>query len=149
MPVKPLGKKQRQYISDLTNRIFCRIRPSKTHGVGVFAIRPIPKGTDIFSSGLPAKNTLQWLNIPSGDIFGNSHIPEGVKTMIHDFMTIHDGCVDFPSFSLNELSISFYLNHSDTPNVKTEDGDIFITTRDIETGEELFSNYHTYSDGDI
>lgn len=149
MKIRLLSKKQLQYIEDLKNRIYCRIKPSKTHGVGVFAIRPIPIGTDIFSTGLPAKNSKQWLSIPTKHIFENSKIHEGVLEMIHDFMTVHNDAVDFPAFSLNELNISFYLNHSDTPNVVTRDGEIFVAARDIESGEELLSNYQTYSEGPV
>ena len=35
-------------LEHLKNNIYCRLKPSKIHGVGVFAIRNIPKNTNPF-----------------------------------------------------------------------------------------------------
>ena len=36
-----------QQIDDLNKTVFCRLGPSKIHGIGVIAIRDIPEGTRI------------------------------------------------------------------------------------------------------
>ena len=42
-------------IENLLSQTFCRFAPSKIHGIGVFAIKDIPKDTQIFNlcNGLP------------------------------------------------------------------------------------------------
>lgn len=37
-------------LKNLQNDIYCRIKPSKKHGVGVFAIKDIPKNTNPFKT---------------------------------------------------------------------------------------------------
>ena len=40
--------------TDLLNRVlrdyYCRLQPSKIHGIGVFAVRDIPKGRNLFKT---------------------------------------------------------------------------------------------------
>ena len=134
------------FIDDLIHHVYCRIAPSKVHGVGVVAVRPIPKGTNVFQNLVSKTGSQKDIRVPQDRILKNDQIAEGVKQIICDFMTFHEGYIDLPSEGLNQLNISFYLNHSDVPNIQTPDGETFITTRDIETGEELFSDYHTYSE---
>jgi uncharacterized protein len=147
--MKKPPKKLQIYIDDLIHNVYCRIQPSRVHGVGVFAIRPIPKGASIFASLLPSREGKESAYIPKELIFDNPNIHENVKKMIHDFISIEDGHVTLPTFGLNELNISFYLNHSDKPNVHTEDGVVFYAKRDIQAGEELFSDYNVYTDETI
>lgn len=136
------------FIDDLIHHVYCRIQPSKVHGVGVFAIRDIPKGTSIFA-GIKDHSHEPEISVPAELIFQNNAVAPGVKQIIRDFMTVHDGRVDMLTNGLNEINISFYLNHSETPNVETGDGETFIAQRDIKTGEELFSDYHQYTEEDL
>jgi SET domain-containing protein len=140
--------KYKPYIDDLIHHVYCRIQPSKVHGVGVFAIRDIPKGTEVFKS-MANHSSDPEISVPAELIFQNSKIEPGVKQIIKDFMTFHDGQVDMLFNGLNEINISFYLNHSNTPNINTEDGLIFTAKRDIKAGEELFSDYHQYTEEDL
>lgn len=39
-----MNEKQKQNIDYLNNSVFAKLGPSKIHGIGVFAIRDIPKG---------------------------------------------------------------------------------------------------------
>ena len=53
---------------------------------------------------------------------------------------ISDGC-------LNGMDISYFLNDSKKPNVKTiDDGENFVTLRKIKKGEELSVAYKTYDE---
>jgi len=48
---------------------------------------------------------------------------------------------------LNAIDISFFLNHSNEPNmVAIKEGEEFVAKRDIKTGEELTVDYDTYDD---
>ena len=70
---------------------------------------------------------------------------------IRDFFPANEDGVHWVSgWGLNNLNVSFYLNHSDTPNVEPHGADGpyvgFRTNRDIRAGEELC---YCYSDAKI
>ena len=67
--------------------------------------------------------------------------------MLHDyFVTEKDGRLLVPKTALNGLDISFFLNHSRKPNVRTPDGgETFVTTRRVKKGEELTFSYTDYA----
>ena len=52
------------------------------------------------------------------------------------------GCID----NFTHLTIEWYLNHADNPNVYCDKEYDFYTLRDIQAGEELTSSYDTYSE---
>jgi hypothetical protein len=121
---------------------YTRIRRSRIHGVGVFAIRRIKKGTLIFSDD---NQEIKW--IKSEDL---RKLPPEIRRLYDDFCIIKDdgktyGC---PS-SFNQLTVSWYLNeqrHPQKPNVECRDDYMFYALRDIAVGEELTVDYLTYSE---
>lgn len=119
--------------------VYCRLKPSE-HGIGVFAIRDIPINTnpfrDCFAGGFVAvePKELEWLSEP-------------VMQLVKDFCPLQDGKYYLPRIGLARIDISFYINHSKTPNMREEgEGIDFITMRDIKAGEELTVDYDTYND---
>jgi SET domain-containing protein len=51
-------------LKDLHNDTYVMIKPSPLHGIGVFAIRDIPKGTrDIFSQGVG-----EWIKLSIAEV---------------------------------------------------------------------------------
>lgn len=48
--------------------------------------------------------------------------------------------------SLNMLSVGWYANHSDRPNLEAGDDARFRTLRRIRKGEELTADYRTFVD---
>lgn len=129
-------------IRDLEENVFCRLKPG-AFGVGVFAIRDIPKGTNPFKMF----NEGDFVEAPSKVVFDNPNIPDTVKELVNDMYVVEGGIIYLNSFGLNSINLSYFLNHSETPNMGTEDGaDSFISLRDIKAGEELFVNYYTYSE---
>lgn len=132
-------------IDDLVSHVYCRLRPSTTHGIGVFAVRDIPAGINPFF-GLQSEEG-EGVDISEKEIEENLQIPEAVKVMIRDFYTIRNGMFEFPSHGLNEINISYCMNTSPAPNVgSSDDGASYVTLRDIKTGEELTIDYHKISD---
>lgn len=132
-------------LKDLEKNVFCRIARSPIHGVGVIAVREIPKGTNPFKLLIP----IDVVPIPEKEIMENSRISEGVKQIVRDFYVIQGGYIYCDARSLNEINISYFPNHSTTPNLdasEANDETIFIANRDIHPGEELTANYATYSD---
>ena len=118
---------------------YCRLRPSKISGVGVFAIRDIPKGIDPFHGGQKPR----WISFNVAEL---KKIDKAVLRMIDDFNVIEkDGTVLIPDCALNGMDISFFVNNSGSPNLKTTDGGFtFITSRKIKKGKELTVNYEAY-----
>lgn len=138
-------------IRNLESETFVRLAPSKIRGagVGVIAVREIPKGTDPFKK---ATQSYQQVVPLHEDELRN--VPPSVKRMISDFNhpehTERGLVYTLPASGLNTLDVSFYLNHSDTPNIEIyrKPGDPYLAfraKRKIRKGEELFINYNDYS----
>lgn len=116
---------------------YARLKYSATHGVGVFSIRDIPKGTNIFYND---RVKMIWVN---KDELKNLD-PE-IKKLYEDFCVIKGDKYGCPE-NFNSLTVGWYINESKTDfNVWcTADFD-FIAIRDIKKGEELLVDYSTYS----
>jgi SET domain-containing protein len=121
---------------------------SRIEGVGVIAMRDIPKGTNPFRHASGKSKLYHPTHVSKEDI---ADIPEPVKRMLNDFFSPHDGLYYIPKEGLNTIDISFYLNHSDAPNLtvlKQYDCDFmaFRTNRDVRAGEELTISYVQYGE---
>jgi hypothetical protein len=111
------------------------------HGVGVIALRTLPKGTDPFTNADPHGDVLE---IKKEELDA-SDAPEEAKELVRDFCALQDGVYFVPNYGIDALTKFYYLNHSDTPNMMTPDkGETFISLRDIFAGEELTVNYDAY-----
>jgi len=132
-----------ELLADLRDNVYCRIKASPLHGVGVFAIRDISKGINPFKgSGDP-----EIVAVPAALVFENSEIVDGVKALVRDFYAVEKGIIHFSDHSFNKLDISYYLNTSDNPNVAFVPEDFSARAlRDIKEGEELTVDYAEFSD---
>ena len=148
---KLLGKlykmNKQQLLEHLTQDVYCRLGVSKIQGIGVIAIRDIPKGTDPFVKAFRTHVRGNSIGFSSGEL---AHLSSAIKKMISDFFAQEEGKIYIPSCGLNRMDISFFLNHSDTPNVleDTENGG-FFAARNIAIGEELTIDYVTYAHEDV
>jgi uncharacterized protein len=115
-----------------------RIGPSAIHGIGVFAVAPIAKGTPVwrFEKGLDMEF--------APDIA--ARFPEHVQVFFSQY-----GYVDR---NLNRLILCFddarFVNHSDAPNVGTDYArdphGLDVALRDIAVAEELTMDYAEFED---
>ncbi len=134
-------------LKHLKNDIYCRIGVSKVHVVGVIAIKDIPKGTMPFATLSNEKEKI--ITLTKDDI---KDINPNVRKILQDFFgDKKSNDYDVYAYGPNYINISFYLNHSDKPNIDviedTENNYFrFITNRKIKKGEELFINYNKYSE---
>jgi SET domain-containing protein len=119
------------------DHVYVRLGCSDIHGVGVFAIRDIPEGTEIFR-GNTSKSTIVTKEIVDQQ-------PEELRKLYEDFCA-QEGDKYFCPDSFNNLDISYYLNESKDPNVETPDGHDFYAARLIQKGEELTVDYAIFSD---
>jgi|TARA_R100001530_G_C4243883_1_gene136033 SET domain-containing protein len=125
---------------------YCSFGISKIHGIGVFAIRDIPKGIN----PLPIIKPEKTIKLTDTDL---ESLPKEIAKKIKDIFVRHNGIYHVYDLGLNCMGIKFHVNHSDNPNIAVNEGVVtsgynpFITLRDIQKGEELFWNY-TISNGD-
>lgn len=119
--------------------VYTRLRPSKHHGVGVFAIRDINKGTYIFYGD---DDDVIWVN--KDKLKG---VPKDIRKLYEDFCIIKNkgtlyGCPK----NFNLLTVAWYLNESKNPNVGCDQEYRFFALREIKKGEELTVDYKTYNE---
>ena len=121
--------KQKIRILENLKNTYCRLKPSKVEGVGVFAIKNIPKGINPFKG--VKKQKWHKFQISELKILGKE-----ILSLIDSFFVIHkDGSVYISDSGLNGMDISYFLNDSRHPNVKTiNDGENFITLKKIKKG---------------
>jgi SET domain-containing protein len=119
--------------------VYTRLAPSPLHGVGVFAIRPIKKATQLFGdddTGLIAVS-------PSSI----TRLPHGLKRLYRDFCIIQaKGKSYLCPKNFNLMTVSWYLNHSAQPNVRCDRNFNFYSLRHIKIGEELTVDYDSYNE---
>ena len=140
---------KRRLLEHLRTRSYVRLGVSKIAGVGVFAIRNIPVGTDPFPYFMkPRSKTVKLMKHEV------ETLPRPVREMVRDFfLPTGETEVHVPAKGLNELDMSFYLNHNNVnPNVQLDDKDSqdgytpFVTSVPIACGEELTFDYNTGTD---
>jgi uncharacterized protein len=124
--------------------VWVRLGPSGVHGIGVFAIRPIPAGTDLFANDrLP----LVWVSRAELERAGLS---EAERAFYHDFGIGRGDEIGCPA-NFNTLTPGWYLNRpppGGAANVRTDSSLVFTALRDIDEGEELTVDYSSFSDQD-
>lgn len=156
---EPTEEDRQRVMEHLRSQAYVHLAPSRVAGVGVFALRPIPAGVDPFpvcNEHLAAKE--QFSVCSAGDLRG---VPESVMEQVRSFfapLTEEDGWTPQRSddgevlygvlaTGMNSLNLSWYLNHSDDPNIAFQDAEeegsynSFVTRRRIEVGEELLTDY--------
>lgn len=121
--------------------VWCRLGASRLHGVGVFAIVPIPRGTDVFAND-PAETV--WID--AAEIEG---LPEDSeqRRLYRDFAIRKDGLLGCPP-NFNRLTIGWYVNEpmpGEEPSLEVAPDYAMVTRRDIAIGEELTIVYSTFS----
>lgn len=132
---------KRQFLASLSD-VYCRLGVTP-HGVGVVAIRSIPKGTDPFKRCDPHGDVLQ---IPEAE-FEASAAPKEAKDMVRDFCALQDGVYFVPDYGIDAIDKSYFLNHSKKPNLISKDkGETFVAARSIKKGEELTADYDYYQE---
>jgi hypothetical protein len=127
-------------IKRILRESWCRVAPSPIHGVGVFAVRDITQGIDPFA--VRVRYPRGWVRMTSAEL---AAAPPGVRDLLASiFLPDDNGAFRIPVLGPNLVDIGAYLNHSDKPNMRTDDGHRFVTKRKIRAGEELTVNYRSY-----
>ena len=134
-------------IQYLKNEIWFRAKPSGVDGVGLFAIRDIPEGTNIlvetsqFDDGELGRHIS--FKIKKENMLD---LHPNIKNLWKDYCH-NDNIWQYITISPNYKRMQlFFMNHSDNPNSYVNFvGDVreHITNKEIKENEEIFHNYKT------
>ncbi len=129
-----------ELLNELHHSTYAMIQPSPIHGIGVFAIRDIPKGTkNIFT-----KESGEWIKVHRAEV---DALPEHSKNLVETHCLFDDDYYYLPDYGFKKLDIVIFLNHAENPNIiSVNDGVYFEAVRDINCGEELLIDYGTIVD---
>ena len=117
--------------------LYTRLKIS-AHGIGVFAIKHIPNRLRLFEGDASTV-----VRVPRAAV---DQIQDAeVRRMYFDFCPMHDGNFIAP-VDFNQLTMAWYMNHSDNANVQIDATMQFIACRPIAAGEELTTDYTSFSD---
>jgi hypothetical protein len=117
--------------------LYTRLKIS-AHGVGVFAIRDIPDGLRLFEG-----DTGTVVRVPRAVVDQIQDVE--MRRMYFDFCPIQGDNFIAP-LDFNQLTMAWYMNHSVNANVQADDTLHFIARRPITAGEELTTDYTSFSD---
>ncbi len=137
--------KRAQLVRRVLADCYCSLQPSPIHGIGVFAIRDIPRGRNPFAT-MQRYSRPGYMRISDAEL---AALPGGLAQLIRRLFVPTDGAMWLPTSGTNIVYLFAYLNHSATPNLRTDDGFHFFTRRRIRCGEELTVDYRTYGAGDL
>ncbi len=132
-----------ELLQELSGNTWVMIKPSPIEGIGVFALRDIPKGCrDMF--GKP-DDACDWITVSKNEI---EALPVHAQFLVGNYCLYDEENYFVPAQGFKKIDISLFLNHSDEPNIlSVNEGDYFETTRDIKEGEELVIDYGEIVDG--
>lgn len=118
----------------LNDTVYATLKPSPIHGIGVFAIRDIPKGKRYTDISVHNLDETEILELSESDF---EKLRPEIQTLILDRTTFVESQNTYFFYSPNhEVCLTSFMNHSETPNVKND-----ITLRDIKAGEELTEDF--------
>jgi SET domain-containing protein len=129
-----MSPQKKALLAHLRSDVYCRLGVSKTHGVGVFAIRDIPKGVNplkIFKRRKESKLSLKHL----------TDLPKSVAKQIDKFCYVKKGYMFVPTCGMNTVDMSIFLNHSKKPNLRFKKSGALQSLKKIRTGDELTIDY--------
>ena len=118
-------------IQYLNETVWCKLAPSPIHGIGVFAIRDIPKGTKL--------GCKEWYS-EECDIHGVKSF-EGLHPAILELINQRWPLalkVQYFISPNHDAHLVSFMNHSSEPNWNKYTDEAL---RDIKAGEEIFEDY--------
>jgi len=126
-----------ELLSELQQETYVALQPSPVHGIGVFAIRDIPKGNRTLFS----KENGDWTKIPVKEV---ELLPDYSKKLIETYCIFDDDFYYIEKTGFKKMDLINFLNHSESPNLGLIKGEFFETITDIKCGQELFINYSDF-----
>ena len=133
LPAFDMSLKEKLY-DHLKDDVYCKLGVSTIHGIGVFALRDIPKGAK------PLKSLVSTKEVKFSRI-ELKKVPSTVRKHLAMFCLVEKGRVHAPEIGMNAVNLSVYLNHSKTPNLFYNDKGVLEALVDIPQGTEVTIDY--------
>jgi hypothetical protein len=124
------------------NDVYVRLGVSKIHGIGVFAIKRIAKGTNVFANDRVA---VVWVERAELD---RANLEPAERSFYEDFGIASGSAIGCP-VNFHNLTPGWYCNEppaGQEPNVRVDSDFSFFARRDIVEGEELTVRYADFSE---
>lgn len=109
------------------------VKPSKIHGLGLFADQFIPKGAAV------------WIFNPLVDIVYTKKQIKSFPKVFREFLSVYSYEIKNGSRVLSADGDRF-INHCDKPNVVAANDKKDVALRDILIGEELTLDYYSFDE---
>jgi len=134
-----------ELLAELKSDTWVMIRPSPVEGIGVFAVRDIPKGCRTMFSKANKEHD-EWITVPKTEV---EQLPEHSRALIENYCLYDEENYFIAEYGFKKMDLVNFLNHADEPNVMSvNDGEWFEALRDIKAGEELLIDYGEIVDGE-
>jgi uncharacterized protein len=121
-----------------TTSEWIEVKNSKVHGLGVYAAKDIPKGTNVI------EYVGRLISKKEADDLSDVHIEMGMSNPEHGMVYIFELNKKYDIDGNVEWNTARFINHSCDPNCETsgDEDHIWIEAmRDVKKGEELNYNY--------
>jgi hypothetical protein len=113
--------------------IEAELRTSEIHGVGLFCVLPVPKGTKV------------WQFHPQFDVqFDDSDMP-ALPPPIYAFLRKYAYRSRETKQFILSIDLSRHMNHSDSPTLYSDADSSYYTAFDFAPGTELTCDYREFS----
>lgn len=129
-----MARLKEKLLKHLHQQVYCQLGISKIHGIGVFAIREIPKSC----SPLGTLDRKRELKIKREEV---EALPKGVRAQLERFCYNNNAAFYVPSWGLNTRDLAVYLNHSKNPNLRFTRSGNLKALKKIRKGQELTIDY--------
>ena len=135
---------KQELLHELSANTWVMLKPSPIEGIGVFAIRDIPKGCrDMFGKPDAAG---EWMTVAKKEI---EDLPVHAQFLVSNYCLYDAENYFIPANGFKKMDVSLFLNHSDIPNIiSINDGEFFEAIRDIRQDEELVIDYGEIVEGE-
>ncbi len=111
------------------------LRQSEIHGIGLFCVEPIPKGTKV------------WEFHPLFDLVINEDDIAALPAPMHSFMRMYGYRSVATRQLIVNLDLSRHMNHSDSPNLISDADSNYFAAFDLPPGTELTCDYRVFASG--
>ncbi|MDB5712697.1 MAG: hypothetical protein JWO15_94 [Sphingomonadales bacterium] len=122
--------------------VHARLKASPIHGVGVFAIRDIIVGTNVFEND---RRAINWID---ARVLDQGKLTDEERQLYLDFGVRKGALIGCPE-NFNLLGVGWYVNQptpGETANLQATEQLDMIAVRDIAAGEELTISYAEFSE---
>jgi len=139
-------EEKRQLLRNLDLNSCVEVRPSQLDGVGIFANREIPEGTQVFKYN--CKPTHKSVDCTPEEVA--SLLPEAQRMVKKFFLQKEDGCYPVPKHGMAcALGLSFLVNSSYFTGSRAEANVKFGDTKDLSGYLEIVTDRTIYPDEEL